>query len=663
LATGGTASVTGTVTAGNLATAGTASAGGNVTGANLITGGVVSATGSITSGSTISATANITAGNIITGGQVSATGNITGANLVSAVVTNSAAMTISTTAGNINLNPTGNIVLNSKYINGVNQPVQDNDAASKIYVDNKVTTSISYHEAVVAATTGTLAVATGGTIAYVEVNGAGNGQGAKLTTTGSFNLIDTANVQTVGTRILVKDEGNAAFNGVYTYANATSIVRSTDADTYAPASANALSINDYFFISSGNVNKGSAYIVDEPAGTITFGTSNILFAQFSSSQTYTANTSAGLVLNGTVFSAKVDNNTTAFDGSGNIVVKTSANLTTPNIGAATGTSLSVSGTVTAGNLATAGTASATGNITGGNLITGGLITATGTITSATTITGGNLATAGTASATGTITGGNLATAGTASAGGNVTGANLITGGIVTATGTITGGNLATAGTASAGGNVTGANLITGGVVTATGTITGGNLATGGTASATGTITGGNLATGGTASVTGNITGGNITTAGQANLGNIRISGDDITDTNGRVNFNTAGADVDFAVNGDTVANVFYVDAGVGTASFGAALKSPMPLQPSRPQLLLNFQWVLLASVLAPVLLVWFASTPVSTTWNSMMPTVGKLRVVSSLLSQPIRNLVTGCRQHLLCQQLVPQQAPLLPSTV
>ena len=108
------------------------------------------------------------------------------------------------------------------------------------------------------------------------------------------------------------------------------------------------------------------------------------------------------------------------------------------------------------------------------------------------------------------------------------------------------------------------------MVTATGTITGGNLATGGTASATGTITGGNLATGGTASVTGNITGGNITTAGQANLGNIRISGDDITDTNGRVNFNTAGADVDFAVNGDTVANVFYVDAGVGTASFGSS---------------------------------------------------------------------------------------------
>ena len=43
--------------------------------------------------------------------------------------------------------------------------------------------------------------------------------------------------------------------------------------------------------------------------------------------------------------------------------------------------------------------------------------------------------------------------------------------------------------------------------------------------------------------------------------------------NGRVNFNTAGADVDFAVNGDTVANVFYVDAGSGTTSFGSATQT------------------------------------------------------------------------------------------
>ena len=134
-------------------------------------------------------------------------------------------------------------------------------------------------------------------------------------------------------------------------------------------------------MSGGNVNAGSAFIVSAPPGTITFGTSNITFAQFSSSQVYTANTAAGLVLNGTVFSAKVDNTTTAFDGGGNIVVKSSANLTTPNIGAATGTSLSVAGNVTANNgqfttivdtaSFTGGQVSVTGNVTGGNLNTGG----------------------------------------------------------------------------------------------------------------------------------------------------------------------------------------------------------------------------------------------------------------------------------------------------
>ena len=291
---------------------------------------------------------NITGGNLITAAavsaaSVSASGNITGGN----VNTNTLVGTSTTikSTGALNLEPTGNVVVNSTYINGVTNPVQNQDVATKIYVDNLVTTAIAYHEAVTAATTTTLAATTGGTISYTQPNGAGNGVGALLTTTGSFDLIDTANVQTVGTRILVKNEGNAVFNGVYTWSNATNIVRSTDADTYGVGNAVALGLNDYFFVSSGSVNAGSAWVVDSPNGTITFGTTNIAFAQFSSSQTYTANTSAGLSLTGTVFSAKVDGTTTAFDGGGNISVKASANLTTPNIGAATGTSLSVTANI------------------------------------------------------------------------------------------------------------------------------------------------------------------------------------------------------------------------------------------------------------------------------------------------------------------------------
>ena len=778
-------SVVGTTQSGNLQTAGLVSATGNVTGGNLATGGAVSAGG------------NITGANVLTGGIVSATGNITGGNVNAPQVYGSSALSLRAGTGNINLETTGNVVVNNTYINGLAQPLQDQDAASKIYVDNLVTTAISYHEAVVAATNTTLDTATGGTVTYAQPNGAANGVGATLTTTGSFNLVDTANVQTAGTRILVKNQANAVQNGVYVWSNATVITRASTEDTYGPANANAFSINDYFFVSSGNVNAGSAWIVDAPSGTITFGTSNIQFAQFSQSQVYSANTAAGISLVGTVFSAKVDNDTTAFDGLGNISVKAGANLTTPNIGAATGTSLSTTGTITGGNLATGGTASATGTVTGGNIATGGTISATGnatlgnidtggtisatgnitgsyffgngsqltgviassanaetltgaflaptvlgsnltsvgnltslsvvgttqtgnldtagTVSATGTITGGNLATGGTISATSTITGGNIDTGGTISATGtatvgnlstggtvsatgdvtganiatgglitstgNITGGNVLTGGLVSAAGTVTGGNLATGGTASitgtatvgnvatggdisatgnitggnlltsgsggdisGSGNITGGNILSGGLgsftgnvtaanfignisgnvaapgantevefndsgttnatsgftfdktsnlvtvggnvnainfngnvfgtsVSATGTVTGGNLDTGGTVSATGTVTGGNVNTGGDVSATGNITGGNIATSGALQGGNIVIFGDDITDTNGRVNFNTAGDDVDFAVNGDTVANVFYVDAGTGTASFGTSTQT------------------------------------------------------------------------------------------
>ena len=78
-----------------------------------------------------------------------------------------------------------------------------------------------------------------------QPNGVANGVGATLATTGTFDLIDTANVQTIGTRILVKNEANAVYNGVYTWANATNIVRSLDTDEYGPNSAEEISINDY----------------------------------------------------------------------------------------------------------------------------------------------------------------------------------------------------------------------------------------------------------------------------------------------------------------------------------------------------------------------------------------------------------------------------------
>jgi filamentous hemagglutinin len=539
---------------------GVASVSANITGGNLATGG------------TVSATANVTGGNVLTGGLISAGGNITSAtNVNTPNVVGATGLSVSTGSGNINLSPTsGNIVVNNTYINGVTNPVQNQDVATKIYVDNAVSTQIAYHQAVTVATTSNLATATGGTITYTQPNGAANGVGALLTTTGAFNLIDTANVQTVGTRIMVKNEGNAVFNGVYTWANATNIVRSTDTDQYGPNSSEELSINDYFFVASGNVNKGSAYVVDAPSGTITFGTSNITFAQFSSSQTYTAGN--GISLYGTVISTVYDNSTIGINGSNQLYIPANAPLTTPNIGAATGTSLSVTGAVDAGT-----TMSATANITGGNVLTGGLISATSTITSAANVIGGNVLTGGLISATSTITsaanviGGNVLTGGLISATANITGGNVLTGGLISATSTITsaanviGGNLTTAGQVSATANITGGNVLTGGLISATANITGGNVLTGGLISATSTITSAANITGGNV-----LTGGLVSATGTGTFGNITVGLDSIDSANSRITVNSTSADTDIAFNADTVANVFYIDAGTGTASFGAS---------------------------------------------------------------------------------------------
>jgi hypothetical protein len=230
-----------------------------------------------------------------------------------------------------------------------------------------------------------------------------------------------------------------------------------------------------------------------------------------------------------VVSARVDDVTTAFDAGGNISVKASANLTTPNIGAATGTSVSVTANVTGGNIVTSGLITATGNATAGNVVTAGLITATGNATA------GNVLTAGIMSSTGNAVHGNILTAGLISAtstitsAANVIGGNITTVGLITATGNVTGSNILTAGLISAtstitsAANVTGGNILTAGLISATGNATAGNIATAGLITATGNVQAGNIRTAGLVSATGNVTGNYFIGNGSALTG-ITLSG-------------------------------------------------------------------------------------------------------------------------------------------
>ena len=574
--TGSSSSVTGTQTAastvGGVITGSSASVTGAISGASAsVSGGVTAASvaGGVITGSSSSVTGTQTAastvGGVITGSSVSVTGNVSATSLNANTVYNSTSVTITAASGTITLNPSGNVLMSSKNINNLADPTQPQDAATKNYVDT-VVQGLDVKASCLVATVGNLATATGGTVTY---NNGTAGVGATLTTTGVYNLIDGGNVQTVGSRILVKNEANAAWNGIYTYTSTTVITRSTDFDNEG---TNGQIPGAFTFIETGTVNDNTGWTCTTN-NPVVMGTTAITWAQFSGAGSYTANTSAGISLTGTIFSALVDNNTTAFDGNGNIIVKASAQLTTPNIGAATGTSLSVTGTVTSssvvGGVMTGTSLSTTGNVTGGNILFGtGIVSGTGNISAgyfigngsqltgvtatsvnANSLTGttlnsgvvtssltsvgvltslsvsGNI-TAGNVSAT-NHTGTNVSVTGTATAastvGGVITGSSSSVTGTQTAAstvgGVITGSSSSVTGTQSAastvGGVITGSSSSVTGTVTAASTV--GGIITGSSASVTGTVTAastvGGVITGSSVSVTGNVTGGNLISTG------------------------------------------------------------------------------------------------------------------------------------------------------
>jgi hypothetical protein len=340
----------------------------NIVGSNTTTGnanvGNIGATGGIfttVAGSlTTNAQPNITSTGTLS--SVTVSGN---ANVGNLGTTNLVASGTGSFSANVNMN--------SQYINNLGYPTANTDAASKQYVDTMASSGISYHQPVNVATTTTLATATSGTTAYNSPNGAANGIGAYISTTGTFLNIDGANVQTVGTRILVKDEANAAWNGVYTYSNTTAIVRSTDTDTYGVDvnGTDHLGINDYFFTLGGVVNEGTSFIVSAPTGEITFGTSNIVFSTFSTSQVYDAGT--GLSLTGTTFN--VNASQTQVTAVGTLAsLSVSGNANVGNIGATNGVFTNVSGngssltSITGANVTGQVSFAATANaVAGGNV--------------------------------------------------------------------------------------------------------------------------------------------------------------------------------------------------------------------------------------------------------------------------------------------------------
>jgi hypothetical protein len=211
---------------------------------------------------------------------------------VDASGTSNYAATIGSTA--VNLGTTVTTLAGLTSVTVTQDPSVALDLATKQYVDGLVSSGITFHAPVkyeVPDTTGNL------TATY---NNGTAGVGATLTNAGTqVAFTPDGIVASVNDRILVYNQTNATQNGVYTVTTVGSgatnwvLTRATDADSYGLKDPNALGNGDAFFVTSGNTGAGETYVCNTP-GVITFGTTNITFAQITSSQVYNAGT--GLTL-------------------------------------------------------------------------------------------------------------------------------------------------------------------------------------------------------------------------------------------------------------------------------------------------------------------------------------------------------------------------------
>jgi hypothetical protein len=176
-------------------------------------------------------------------------------------------------------------------------PASGNDIVNKTYVDTLVASGIHFHEPVRAESPINLnATYDNGTA----------GVGATLTNAGTqIALVIDGITMVVADRVLVYEQTDQTQNGVYVVTSIGSgatnwvLTRSDDTDTYGVAGPDTLSEGSTFFVQEGATGAGETYTCNT-VGTITFGTTNITFAQVSSAQIYSAGT--GLTLSGTQFS-------------------------------------------------------------------------------------------------------------------------------------------------------------------------------------------------------------------------------------------------------------------------------------------------------------------------------------------------------------------------
>lgn len=150
-------------------------------------------------------------------------------------------------------------------------PGSANEAATKSYVDN-VSAGLNFHAAVHAATT-------------ADLSATYDNSAKTLSASGTFPQIDGHTVNETE-RVLVKSQSNAVQNGIYTLTDDGDpsgtwvLTRASDADN---TPAGEIAYGDFTFVQNGTANGGQGFIMTT-TGTITLGSSNIVYTQFNTGQ-------------------------------------------------------------------------------------------------------------------------------------------------------------------------------------------------------------------------------------------------------------------------------------------------------------------------------------------------------------------------------------------